>query len=57
MQRVMSYSLGLVDFAIGQVNSVLNLMDGLVKFLGGNSKSRRTAINPAGQEFFGGLLQ
>ena len=30
----MSYSLGLVDFTIGLVNSVLNLSDGQVKFLG-----------------------
>ena len=57
MQRVMSYSPVLVDFAIGQVNSVLNLPDKLVKFFGGNSRSRRTAIISAGQEFLGGLLQ
>ena len=57
VQRVISYSPGLVDFAIGQVNSVLNLLDGLVKFFWGNSNSRRTVINPACQEFFGGLLQ
>ena len=30
-KKVMSDSLGLVDFAIGQVNSVLNLPDGQVK--------------------------
>ena len=35
MQRVMSYGPGLVDFAIGQVNSVLNLPDKLVKFFRG----------------------
>ena len=35
VQRVFSYSSGLMDFAIGQVNSVLNLLDGLVKFFGG----------------------
>ena len=38
VQRVISYSSGLVDFAIGQVNSVLNLLDGLVKFFGGEFK-------------------
>ena len=32
VQRVISYTSGLVDFAIGQVNSVLNLLDGLVIF-------------------------
>ena len=36
--RVMSYSPGLVDFAIGQVNSVPNLLDGLVKLFGGEFK-------------------
>ena len=35
MQRVMSYSPGLVDFAIGEVNSVLNVPDKLGKFFGG----------------------
>ena len=30
----MSDSLGFVDFAIGQVNSVLNLPNGYEKFLG-----------------------
>ena len=30
-KKVVSYSPGLVDFAIGQVNSVLNLPDGQVK--------------------------
>ena len=35
VQRVMSYGPGLVDLAIGQVNSVLNLPDKLVKFFRG----------------------
>ena len=35
MLRDMSYSPGLVDFATGQLNSVLNLPDKLVKFFGG----------------------
>ena len=37
MERVIqeSYNPGLLDFAIGQVNSVLNLPDKLVKFFGG----------------------
>ena len=30
-KKVLSYSPGLVDFAIGQVNSVRNLPDGQVK--------------------------
>ena len=47
----MSDSLGLVDFAIGLVNSVLNLPDGQVIFLG-KFKYRRTVINPAHEIFF-----
>ena len=31
-KKVVSDSTGLVDFAIGQVNSVFNLRDGQVKF-------------------------
>ena len=44
----MSNILGLVDFAIGLVNSVLNLPEGQV----GNSSYRRTVINAANQNFF-----
>ena len=33
-KKVVSNSLGLVDFAIGLVNSILNLPDGQVIFLG-----------------------
>ena len=33
-KKVLSNNLGLVDFAIGLVNSVLNLSDGQVKFWG-----------------------
>ena len=44
-KKVMSDSLGLVDFAIGLVNS-----EGKVKFLG-NSNDRRTVINAAYQKF------
>ena len=32
-KKLVSDSLGLVDFAIGQVNSVINLSNGQVKFL------------------------
>ena len=39
-KKVVSDSLGLVDFAIGLVNSVLNLPDGKVKYLR-NSGDRR----------------
>ena len=46
-KEVVSDNLGLVDFAIGLVNSVLNLPDGQVIFLGGNSNYRRNVINPA----------
>ena len=34
-KKAMSNNLGLVDFRIGLVNSVLKLPDGQVKFLGG----------------------
>ena len=47
----MSNTLGLVDFAIGLVNSVLNLPYWQLIF-GGNSNYRRTVINPAHQLFF-----
>ena len=51
---MVSDSLGLVDFAVGLVNSVLNLPDRRVIFLGGgNSNYRRTVVNPAHQIFFG----
>ena len=49
---MVSDSLGLVNFAVGLVNSVLNLPDRQVIFLGGNSNYRRTVINPAHQIFF-----
>ena len=42
-KKVVSDSPGLVDFAVGLVNPVLNLSAGQVVFLGGgNSKYRRT---------------
>ena len=50
----MSNSLGLVDFGIRLVNSVLNFFNcptGKGSFLG-NSNYRRTVINPAHQIFF-----
>ena len=42
---------GLVDFAIGLVNSVLNLPEGQVGFLG-NSNYRKTVINAAYLKLF-----
>ena len=53
---MVSGSPGLVDLAVGLVNSVINLPDGQVHFLGGNSNYRRTVINPAHQ-IFGGLVE
>ena len=41
-KKVVSDSPGLVDFAVGLVNPVLNLSAGQVVFLGGNSKYSRT---------------
>ena len=52
-KKVVSDSLGLVDFAIGLVNSVPNLPDRQVIFWGGNSNYRRTVINPGRQIFSG----
>ena len=51
----MSDSLGLVDFVIGLVNSVLNLPDGQVNFKD-KSNNRRTVINPSCQNLEGGEL-
>ena len=52
-KKVVSDSPGLVDFAIMLVIFVLNLRDGQVLFLWGNSNYRRIVINPANQERFG----
>ena len=59
-KKVVSDGLGLVDFAAGLVNSVLNLPDGQVSFFfggggvgGENSNYRKTVINPAHQIFLG----
>ena len=46
-KKVVSDSRGLVDFAIGQVNIVLNLPDGQVKFF------EKCEINCAHQNVFG----
>ena len=55
-KKVVSGSPGLVDLAVGLVNSVINLPDGQVNFLGRNSNYRRTVINPAHQ-IFGVLVE
>ena len=44
---------GPLDFAIALVNPVLNLPEGQVKVLWGNSNYRRTVINVAHKNFFG----
>ena len=49
----MSDSPGLVDFAIGLVNSVLNLADGQVKFFEEIKLQKNCVINPANQKVFG----
>ena len=51
-KKVMSDSLGLVDFVMELVIFVLNLPDGQV-FVFGNSNYRRIVINPADQKGFG----
>ena len=53
-KKVVSDSLGLVDFSIGLVIFVLNLPNGQVLFFGGNSNYRRIVINPANQKGFWG---
>ena len=53
-KKVVSDSLGLVDFAIGLVIFVLNLPNRQVLFFGENQNYRRTVINPANKKGFGG---
>ena len=56
-KKVMSDSLGLVDFAIGLVIFVLNLPDGQVLFFWENSNYRGIVINPTNRKRFWGLLK
>ena len=51
-KKVVSYTPGLVDFAIGLVIFVLNLPDGQVLFFWKNSNYRRIVINPADRKGF-----
>ena len=51
-KKVVSDSPGLLDFATGLMNSVLNLPDGQVKFF-----EEFTVINPAHQKKFFGLYK
>ena len=53
-KKVMSDSLGLVDFANGLVIFVLYLPDGQVLFFWGNSNNRKIEINLAHQKGFWG---
>ena len=46
-KKVVSDSPGLVDFAIGLVNFVLNLADGQVKFFEGFKLQKNCEINSA----------
>ena len=50
---VVSHSPGLVDFAIGLVNSVLNLPDEQVKFFEEFKLHNNCVINPAYQNVLG----
>ena len=52
-KKVVSDSPGLVDFAIGEENSVLNLPDGQVKFFEELKLHKNCVINPAYQKVFG----
>ena len=49
VKKGVSNSTRLVDFAIGLVNSILNLPDGQGKFLT-NKNYRKTVLNPACQK-------
>ena len=55
-KKVVSDSLGLVDFAIEPVNPVLDLPEGQVKFLG-KFKLQKYVINAAHQNFLGATLK
>ena len=55
-KKVVSDSLGLLDFAIGLVIFVLNLSDGQVLFFG-EIQITEGLINPANQKGFSGLLK
>ena len=52
-KKVVSVSPGLVDFAIGLVNSVFNLPDGQVIFFEEFEKQKNCEINSALQKAFG----
>ena len=52
-KKVVSNSPGLVDFAIGLVNSVFNLPDGQVIFFWEFEKQKNCEINSALQKAFG----
>ena len=51
-KKVVSNSTRLVDFAIGLVNSVLNLPNGQVKFFVEFQKKKNCEINSAHQKHF-----
>ena len=51
-KKVVSDSLGLVDFAIGLVNSVFNLPDGQVMFFEEFDQQKNCKINSASQKVF-----
>ena len=55
-KKVVSKSPGLVDFAIGLVNSFLNLPDGQVKYFEEFNLQKKCEINSAHQKI-GGLLE
>ena len=52
-KKFLSNSLGLVDFAIGLVNSVLNLPDGQVKYFAEFNSQKNYEINSAPKKMLG----
>ena len=51
IKKVVSDSLGLVDFAVRLVNSVFNLPNGQLKFSWRDSNYRNTEVNATHQKF------
>ena len=52
-KKVVSDNLGLMDFAIGQVNSVLNLPDRQVKYFEEFDLQKNSEINSSHQKIWG----
>ena len=56
-KRVISDTLGLVDFAIGLLNSVLNFPDGQVKYFDEFNLQKNFEVNSAHQNILGAQVE